>query len=381
MAFKGSTAMSKCGIENFVYASGSRLDARTTHEIQRFTVTCTPEWVQTATVLLSGIVNQLEMNPSEVEREKDNMCLELQDGDRNLKTIVFENLIQSAFQGTTLGLKVIGPSSNIERFDGCMAQTYMCSHYQPWRLVFACSGPVGKSYFLANVCNCLNSMSATCSDSDRGNSRYTASSVIYRDDSKKFLHAAVAFEAPGFLSEDYMTMRVLKNVIGSWNKSQSVVGPWPELAMRCADTELCESFESFYIAFGDVGLFGVYFVCDKMVPEDFLHNWQDVLKMTGCALRAGDAARAKRATKMELFRERAGSYNSCVSMGPEILYRGMRPTLKDYARAADILEPHELQELAYKWLYNAHPVISAAGPSEGLPDYNRLAASQYWLRL
>ncbi|XP_063373468.1 cytochrome b-c1 complex subunit 1, mitochondrial-like [Cydia amplana] len=380
MAFKGSSSMSKSAIEKFTYASGSRLDARTTQEFQRFTITCDPECVQTATLLLCGIVNQLQMDACEVEREKDNMCLELQDGDRNFKTIVFENLIQSAFQGTSLGQKVIGSSTNIARFDGCMAQTYMCSHYQPWRLVFASSAPVHNGVILANVCNMLNCMPTTCPNSDRGGSRYTASSVMYRDDSKEFLHVAVAFEAPGFLSEDYMSMRTLKNVIGSWSKSDSVIGAWPELAMRCVDTELCNSFESFYITFGDVGLWGVYFVCGKMDAEDFLHNWQDVLKSMCCSLRYSDAQRAKRATKLEMFKERAGAYNSSVSMGKEIMYRDMRPSLKDYGRAVDILEQHELQELAYRMIYNAQPVISAAGPTEGIPDYTRLAASQYWIR-
>ncbi|XP_063633061.1 cytochrome b-c1 complex subunit 1, mitochondrial-like [Cydia splendana] len=376
MAFKGST----CRLENF-YASGSRLDARTMQEYQRFTVTCNPEWIKTATLLLCGIVDQLELDDCEVEREKDNICLELQDGDRNFKTIVFENLIQSAFQGTSLGQKVVGSSTNIARFDSSMVQTYMSSHYQPWRLAFASSAPVYNGFILADVCNMLNSMPTTCPDSDRGGSRYTGSSVIFRDDSKEFVHVAVAFEAPGFLSEDYMSMRILKNVIGSWSKSDSMIGAWPELAMRCVDTELCNSFESFYITFGDVGLWGVYFVCDKMDSEDFLHNWQDVLKSMCCYLKNSDAMRAKWATKLELYKERAGAYNSSVSMGKEILYRGMRPSLKDYGHAVDILQTYELQDLAYKMIYNAQPVISAAGPTECLPDYNRIAASQYWIRL
>lgn len=40
-----------------------------------------------------------------------------------------------------------------------------------------------------------------------------------------------------------------------------------------------------------------------------------------------------------------------------------------------------VRDVAMKYIYDRCPAVAAVGPVENLPDYNRIRASMYWLRL
>ena len=40
-----------------------------------------------------------------------------------------------------------------------------------------------------------------------------------------------------------------------------------------------------------------------------------------------------------------------------------------------------VQDVATKYIYDRCPAVAAVGPVEQLPDYTRIRASMYWLRL
>jgi processing peptidase subunit beta len=41
----------------------------------------------------------------------------------------------------------------------------------------------------------------------------------------------------------------------------------------------------------------------------------------------------------------------------------------------------DVQETAMKYIYDRCPAVAAVGPVENLPDYSRIRASMYWLRV
>ncbi|KAI8431258.1 hypothetical protein MSG28_001287 [Choristoneura fumiferana] len=383
MAYKGFISMRRSDLEDCVLTSPMRVTAETTQELQRFTVLCPPDYALDGTAILCKIMMELDLNEREVESERCNIALELADADRDPKAVVFENLIKTAFQGTSLGQPVIGPTRNLERFDADFVRTYMSSHYQPWRVVFATSGPISHEDMIHNVCKNLGNMqnTLTCTP-DKIDCRYTGSEILYRDDTEPFAHVCLAVEAPGFTCGEYMTMLLLKNAVGSWSKTQAIGGAWPELAMRCVDTDLCHSFESFYIAYRDTGLWGIYFVANGMQIEDMVYNIQNVWMHLCTTIGPSDIERARNVTKFELAMRRNGSLNSSLDIGKEVMYKSSRPTMVEYDRALNrIVLGKEWAGTADYHLYDRCPVVSCFGPTEGMPEYTRTRAGMYWLRL
>lgn len=383
MAFKGFVSMRRSDLEECLLTNPMSVSAETTADFQRFTVTCPPEYALDGTTIISKVLTELDFNEGEIALERENMALEIIDADRNPKAVVFENLIKTAYQGTTLGLPVMGPPRNTELFDADFIRSYMNSQYQPWRVVCATSGPISHEEMIHNACQCLGGMqnTLTCTP-EKLNCRYSGSEIIYRDDTEPFAHICIAVEAPGFSSGEYLTMLLLKNAVGSWSKTQAISGAWPELAMRCVDTELCESFESFYIAYRDTGLWGIYFVANKMQLEDMLSNIQNVWMHLCTTIGPSDVERAKNVTKFELAMRRCGTLNASLDLGREVLYTTKRSTMAEYDKVLNrIVLGKEWGGTAEYYLYDRCPVVSCFGPTEGMPEYNRTRAGMYWLRL
>ena len=40
-----------------------------------------------------------------------------------------------------------------------------------------------------------------------------------------------------------------------------------------------------------------------------------------------------------------------------------------------------VRQTCYNFVYDKCPVVAAVGPTENLPDYNRMRAGMYWLRV
>lgn len=78
-------------------------------------------------------------------------------------------------------------------------------------------------------------------------------------------HVAIAVESCGWADADNIPLMVANTIIGSWDRSQGGGNNNANRLARFADSlDLCHSFQSFNTCYKDTGLWGAYFVCDKM---------------------------------------------------------------------------------------------------------------------
>merc|ERR1719414_2835110 len=164
----------------------------------------------------------------------------------NLQEVVFDHLHAVAYQGTPLGRTILGPTEYIE------------NHYKGPRMVMSGAGGVDH----AELCKLTEQhfgkitkeyprevpLDLPC--------RYTGSDVRMRDDSMPFAHVAIAVEGAGWTNPDNIPLMVANTLIGSWDRTMG----------GGADKNFCTSFQAFNTCYKDTGLWGVYFVCDKLNP-------------------------------------------------------------------------------------------------------------------
>ena len=62
----------------------------------------------------SDIVQNSTLGEKEIERERGVILREMQEVEKNLQEVVFDHLHTSAFQGSTLGFTILGPTENIK---------------------------------------------------------------------------------------------------------------------------------------------------------------------------------------------------------------------------------------------------------------------------
>ncbi|KAM3956882.1 cytochrome b-c1 complex subunit 1, mitochondrial [Aphomia sociella] len=383
MAYKGFNSMSKYQLQESLQLMGAKLSAQTTREVQVFSAKCLVENAGYIVNILSNIITDLALFEDEMEAERYNISLEMIDADNDPKQVLFDYLHQTAFQGTPLSQRVIGPTRNIERFDRDYTAKFLCEHYQPYKLALVSSGCLDHSQMSSFAQEKFGHMIGNSAyESDEGPCRFTGSQVIYRDDSMPFAHVAIAVEAPGYASPEYLTLLSASYIVGSWNRSQgSGINNSSPLAQAAAVANLCESFESFYITYRDVGLWGCYYVCDRMKLEDMIYNIQNMWMNLCTSIQFSDVQRGTNLAHLKLAKSVTGSVNSCHDLGVQTLYRCGRKSLEELVCSLSTINQYNLKETIHKYIYDRCPVVVAVGPTENLPEYTKIRAGMYWLRL
>ncbi|XP_022129466.2 mitochondrial-processing peptidase subunit beta-like [Pieris rapae] len=381
MAFRGFTSMDcetvACQVNNLE----AKITSKTTREFQVFSAVCPSTFAGDIVGLLAKIVTELELSDQEMDCERNIIQQEMKWLDMNPKKVMFDYLHETAFQGTPLANRVIGPSRNVNKFNRDCACYFMRNHYTPTRLLFVAAGDVSSDTIAAAASRHVGSTECE-TKADFSPCRFTASQVRFRDDSMPFAHISLAFEAPGYKSLDYLPLLVAKNYFGSWHRSQGGSDRHASDAVRAVATDnLCEQLESFYIAHSDVGLWGVYFVVPNMNIENVIYNIQNMLMHLCCTITKNDVERAVNITKLELARRIDGVVNSAFDIGVQIMLKNERTPLQNIYQDLSRLDPKAIKAVAEACIYDKPLVTAAVGPTEELPDYNRLQAGQYWLRL
>ncbi|XP_041987087.1 cytochrome b-c1 complex subunit 1, mitochondrial-like [Aricia agestis] len=382
MAYKGFSDADEDSIIGFLNSIGAKMTAHTTREYQSFAGVALAEYAPEIICLLSRIVKDLQFPSKESSVEKVKIRKELIENDSNQRQLVFDYLHQTAFQGTSLAYPVTPSSRNLKSFDSKTAATFMKRNFTPKRVVLAVSGgicydqirQIAEKSFDFSDCSDVCVLPNACK-------RYTGSQIIYRDDTMPLLHAAIAVEAPGYTSDDYLPMLVASCLTDSWDKTQSAdIRHGSPLARAAATTQICERFESFYTAYSDVGLWGVYFVCKMQDADDMVFNIQDCWMNLCTTTTKKELERAVNTAKLKLAKNVNGVVNSCHDIGRQIILTSRRTPLEMYHHELDSLSAGKLKKVGYKYIYDKCPVVAAVGPSEVLPDYLRIRSGMYWLR-
>lgn len=374
MAFKGFKSLNRAKLEESMIMTAGRLTSHTSREMQIFSAILPSEHALSAVDKLYKIVTDLDLSEASMEEEKRNIEVELLDIDNDPKKVVFNYLHATAYQGTPLSQCVKGTSENLGLFEPISTTAFICEHYQPYRLVLATSGNVTHDKIMSAVEPRFGALTPQpCCEPEPGPNRYSGSSVVYRDDSMPFAHVAVAVEAPGYISRDYVTMLLLKKIMGSWDKSQG----WGKFEFE----NMCERYESFYIAYRDTGLFGTYFVADRLMVNEVVDCIQEQWVELCAVLQRSDIERGASALRVELSRNVEGVVRSSLDIGKQMLYTCGRRALGDILYQLECVKPITAQAVADKWLYDRCPVVAAVGPTEKLQPYTKIRNNQYWIGL
>lgn len=386
LCFKGFCSMSRAELERICHDEGIKLTADTTKELFILTAKCLPNSAPIVLDIYSKVVTEMALCESEMEAEKYNICLELIDTDNNPKKVLFEYLVASAYQGTPLAQPVIGPSHNIKSIDQDTIRSYMARTFDPTRTVIATCGGVNHGKIASLVQESFGTIGSYGCIEPSQPCRYTGSEVLYRNDDMRWAHVAIAVEAPGFMNPDYLPLLVAAEVVGSWNMGQGgqfhSYSKMSGIAKAMASENMCDSIEAFYLPFTDTGLWGVYFVAEKMQLEDIIYNVQNIWLRMCISCTQSEIDRARELACLKLVKQLAGCNNSCRDLGKYMIHGDFnnRESLMVRVERIKVMKASSVVEAVEKIVYNQCPVVAGVGPTEGIPEYNRVRSSMYWMR-
>lgn len=385
MAFKGTSKRSQTDLELEVENIGAHLNAYTSREQTVFYAKVLKQDVPKAVEILADIIQNSKLGEAEIERERGVILREMQEVETNLQEVVFDHLHATAFQGTPLGNTILGPTENIKSISRSNLVDYVNAFYQPSRMVLAGAGGVDHETLVKLAKEHFGNIKPPNTDYNIGNilvkARYTGSDIRVRDDAMPLAHVALAVEGCGWQNADNIPLMVANTLIGAWDRSQgSGTNNASRLALASAHDELAHSFQSFNTCYKDTGLWGVYFVADKMKLEDMVwnvqHEWVRLCKNVTDA----EVERAKNLLKTNMFLQLDGTTPVCEDIGRQILCYNRRIPLHELEARIDSVSASDVHEVCTKYIWDRCPVVAAVGPTEQLPDYTWLRQAMYWLR-
>lgn len=117
---------------------GAHLNAYTSREQTVFYAKCLAQDVPKAVEILSDIIQNSKLGESEIDRERNVILREMQEVETNLQEVVFDHLHSTAYQGTSLGMTILGPTENIRSISKQHLTEYVKNNYGPPRFVKIC---------------------------------------------------------------------------------------------------------------------------------------------------------------------------------------------------------------------------------------------------
>jgi len=289
-----------------------------------------------------------------------------------------------AYQGTPLGRTILGPTQNIKSITRDDLSHYITTHYKGPRMVMAGAGGVNHQELCDLTSKHFGKIGHTY-DAEIPkdlNCRYTGSDVRVRDDGMPLAHVAIAVEGCGWTNPDNIPLMIANTMIGSWDRSMGGgANNASRLAQYCADKSFCNSFQSFNTCYKDTGLWGVYFVTDKLNQENMIFNIQQEWMRMCNAITDFEVDRAKNLLKTNMLLQLDGTTPVCEDIGRQMLCYGRRIPQHELEARIDAVNAQLVRDTCYKYIYDRCPVMAAVGPTENLPDYNRVRSGMYWLRV
>ena len=181
--------------------------------------------------------------------------------------------------------------------------------------------------------------------------RYTGSDVRVRDDTMPLAHVAIAVEGCGWTNPDNIPLMVrisnsssvilaiglntlpkpfLWNLISlSVQVANTLIGNWDRamgggannsspLAQYCAELGIAHSFQSFNTCYKDTGLWGIYFVTDKLNQESMMFNIQHEWMRLATSVTDFEVNRAKNLLKTNMLLQLDGTTPICEDIGRQV---------------------------------------------------------------
>lgn len=376
MAFKGTSNRSQLQLELEVENLGAHLNAYTSREQTVYYAKSFSKDLPQAVEILADIIQNSTLGEEEIERERGVILREMEEIEQNQQEVVFDYLHSTAYQGTPLGLTILGPSENIQRIQREDLVKYVKEHYHPSRMVLAAAGGVDHDR-LVNLAKEFFS-----SDVDVAKERvpwmghqpctFTGSEIRHWIQSMPHVHVAIAVESVGWQHHDTIPLMIANQIIGSWDRSSVNGSHFPNPLMRhMTNSNQCISYQSFNTLYTDTGLWGMYFVSDNENVFDATYAIQDEWMRMCTEITDMEVTRAKNTllTNMALMLD--GTTPVCEDIGRQMLFYGRRISWPELARRIQDVDAEEVKDVLNTYVWDTCPAVAAIGPTNARSEERR----------
>ncbi|XP_012270540.1 cytochrome b-c1 complex subunit 1, mitochondrial [Orussus abietinus] len=393
LLFRKTKCRTQEQLEDELESIGGSLAAVAMRDMFLFYGTAPSKAVNKIVELLADVVLNGDTCDKDVTTERFVILRELFEMESNYEQVIIDYLPSLAYQDTEL-TKSIYPESCFIRN---MCKEHMIRFrkrlFKPCFMTMVCTGgtslrsiqQIASHYFLGleqdssiiqGDCQMRNSLNTPYY-------RFSGSELRLRDDDEELGYVAVAVEGPGYENgQDHCALTVAKQIVGSWDMTTG--GGYhnaPFLAHRAFKSDMCLLYKSFNIGWSNTGLWGCYFVCEKMKLEDMMYMLQREWLRLSTTITNKEVIRAVNQCRTYELTRVNDPVNRFFDIAMCLFRCGRYEPLQQRIQKYEKVTADMIRDVANKYIYDQSPAVVAVGRIENLPDYVTICSGMYSFRL
>nr|P43264.1 RecName: Full=Ubiquinol-cytochrome-c reductase complex core protein I, mitochondrial; Flags: Precursor [Euglena gracilis] len=376
MNFKGTGKRSRQDIEFGMEKMGAHLNAYTSREHTCYYVKCFKKDVPEAVDILADILLNSKRTEQDLDAERQTIVQEKEDVEARIDEVLMDHLHSAAFEGSGLGLSILGPLENIQKsITKGMIDDFVKTHYTGPRMALVGSGAVDHGQ-LCDLASKYFGALPTGQPKPSGFTRFLGGDKRETNQLNPLTHVAVAFQTPGISHPDAIKIKVLEQLLGSYSRDKG------EAAYSCfaraivmdfydpkvgqffrpnkAGHNPIHSLNAFWAPYSDVGLLGFYAIAEP--GKSYGHEWENILHYAMRELirvsrniSEEEFERAKNQLKLQTMLQLDGTTNIADDIGRQVLSFGARVPLASFFEQLDAISREDLIRVGPRVLLRQGP--------------------------
>lgn len=374
LALTGTSKRPLDALESEVESMGGVLSMTGGREFSNYTLSCMGSDAKQGIDILSDLVTDVPVG--NLGKEKESILRNLEELDQPTRSVIDDRLHITAFRDCSLGYSTIGPFEGIDNISSEALAGYVGSNFTAEKMVLVAAGPMAHEEVVEMATASMGSIPTGVPAPYVTKPYFCGAELIYRNDEMGALaYVSVGYESVPWKSPDAVTFMIMKEVIGSYNKSAGLVPGTisgnrvhnaiaNKMGVGCA--EEAEAFNCFY---KDTGLFGWYVVCDEVAVEHAVGELMFGVNVLAFSITDEEVERAKRALKISLFGGSGSADDTCATVGQSVLAYGREIPAAEMMLRIEAIDAEEVKRVAWEYLQDAEIAVTGLGPLHGMPHY------------
>lgn len=345
VTFKGTARRKPFQISNYLESVGGDLNAFTNKEDTVYYAAILKEHLERAVDLLSDIVFHSVYPQTEIEKEVEVICDEIESYNDSPSELIYDDFENLIFDGHPLGHNILGTAQQVRSYTTADALRFANHFYTPSNSIFFAYGNIDFQRLLRLLekytADIPESRKKTAEKSLKPSSWGLLGQTIVRNRHTHQAHVMLGTRGYDIHDERRMALYLLNNMLG---------GPGMNTRLNLALRErhgLVYAVDSSMVSYSDTGLWCTYFGCDAKDVDRCLHLVHKELDEMGKKeLSEFRVNMAKKQIKGQIGVACDNRENFALDFGKSFLHYGWERDITSLYARIDAITPRQLQEVA-----------------------------------
>lgn len=368
MVFKGTAKRPNGTLAKEVEDLGGYINAATSFDYTVYLVSLPSSYWKNGLDILKDMVFNASLKPKDLEAEKKVVLAELERGEDNPDSVIFNKLQAMALAGTPYERPIIGFRETVSSFTQQDIKDYIATWYQPQSMLLVVCGQVNPDEVLAEAQKLMGGLKNTRnlalpaaispSTLSNGPHFYTEKRPL----NKVYLSACLP--VPGYTSPKTPELEILAYLLGGDNTS---------LFYRKYkyEAQLVDDISVSLYSFERVGLLYLNVLLDESKVTTFWHKFAaDLPRLSARSFSESDLIRAKMNIEDSLFRAKETLSGLASKVGTFYFQSGSMSAENDYLTILQMTTLQNLQHNIEQWFKPQALSMAAMAPQNAtLPNF------------